>query len=126
MSNLQITKIKPNPSGKDRSRTGSTAASQLAGEWVDIKNVSTSPVKMDGVDLYYLAYAPGAAQGQWDKVTGFTGVLPVGYTMRVHSGSGPENVIRQEDRAGAEYHVFTHRDYVWNNRQGDSPTLYSA
>lgn len=125
MATLQITKIKPNPAGKDRSQSGSTAAGQLAGEWVDIKNVGSAPVKMEGVDLYHLAYAPGESKGRWDKVTGFTGVLPAGYTVRVHSGSGPDNVIRAEDRNGAEYHAFTHRDYVWNNRQGDSPTLFS-
>jgi hypothetical protein len=126
MSSLQITKIKPNPVGKDRSSTGVTPASQLAGEWVDFKNTGASAVKLDGVDLYHLAYAAGSAQGRWDKVTGFTGTLPAGQTVRVHSGSGPLSVIRPEDFAGADHHVFTNRDYVWNNKQGDSPTLFDS
>jgi hypothetical protein len=125
MANLQFSKIKPNPAGKDRGQSGQTPASQLAGEWVDIKNISSSPVSMDGLELYHLAYAAGATQGKWDKVTSFTGTLPSGSTVRVHSGSGPDSVIRPEDRAGAEYHAFTRRDYVWNNRQGDSPLLFS-
>jgi hypothetical protein len=30
-----------------------------------------------------------------------------------------------EDLAGADYHLFTGEDeYVWNNRQGDSPLLF--
>lgn len=124
MKTLQITRIKPNPAGKDRSQTGGTSASQLAGEWVDFKNIGLTAVNLTGVDLYHLAYAPGATHGQWDKVTGFSGALPAGHTVRVHSGSGPDNVIRPEDRAGAEYHVFTGRNYVWNNSQGDSPTLF--
>jgi len=126
MTTLQITKIKPNPTGKDRSRAGATPASQLAGEWVDFKNTSSSPVKLDGVDLYHLAYSSGEAQGHWDQVTRLTGMLAAGQTVRVHSGSGPASVIRPEDLAGAEHHVFTNRDYVWNNRQGDSPTLFNS
>lgn len=56
----------------------------------------------------------------------FRGTLYSGRTVRVHSGSGPESAIRQEDSAGADYHLFTMRDYVWNNRQGDSPTLFDT
>ncbi len=125
MTTLQISKIKPNPSGKDRSRSGSTAAGQLAAEWVDIKNVGWSPVRMDGLALYHKAYMEGAAQPHWDKIMSFACTLPAGCTLRVHSGWGPDSSIRIEDRIGADIHVFTFRDYVWNNNQGDSPTLFS-
>lgn len=126
MAILQVKRIKPNPAGKDRSQSGATSASQLAGEWVDLRNVGSGPVTLASVELYHLAYAPGATQGRWDKVTGFTGNLPAGHTVRVHSGSGPDSVIRPEDRAGAEHHMFSGSNYVWNNRQGDSPMLYNA
>lgn len=124
MKTLQITRIKPNPAGKDKTPSGDASASQLAGEWVDFKNTGASPVNLAGVDLYHLAYAVGSTEGRWEKVTNFTGSLPVGQTVRVHSGSGPDSAIRAEDRAGADHHVFTKRNYVWNNRQGDKPTLY--
>lgn len=126
MTNLQISKIKPNPSGKDRNFSGLTSASQLAGEWVDIKNVGSLPVKLEGVDLYHLAYAPGATQGRWAKIAGFKGQLLAGHVLRVHSGPGPESAIRPEDRDGAQFHCFTNLDYVWNNHQSDSPTLLDS
>ena len=55
----------------------------------------------------------------------FKGSLQPGKTVRVHSGSGPDSVIREEDRKGADIHVFTDRDYVWNNKEGDTPALYN-
>lgn len=126
MKTLLITRIKPNPAGKDRNPAGSTSASQLAAEWVDFKNTGSAPVDLGDIELYHVAYAPGSSQGHWDKVMDFRGILQVGHTVRVHSGSGPESVIRPEDRAGAEHHLFTGRNYVWNNRQGDSPTLFDT
>jgi hypothetical protein len=114
MKTLQITRIKPNPAGKDKTPSGMASASQLAAEWVDFKNTGVLPVNVAG----------GATEGKWDKIMDFTGTLPAGQTVRVHSGSGPESAIRAEDRAGAEHHVFTGRNYVWNNRQGDKPTLF--
>ena len=124
MKNLQITRIKPNPTGKDRGSSGTTSQSQLAGEWVDFKNIGSTAVDLAGVDLYHLAYAPGATQGRWDKIMTFSGNLLAGHTVRVHSGSGPESVIKPEDRVSADHHLFTGRNYVWNNKQGDSPTLF--
>ncbi len=126
MKPLLITRIKPNPTGKDRSRTGSTSASQLAAEWVDFRNTGSSPVDLGDIELYHLAYTPGSTQGRWDKVMDFRGILYAGRTVRVHSGSGPDSVIQPGDRAGAEHHLFTGRDYVWNNRQADSPTLFDT
>lgn len=126
MKTLRITRIKPNPAGKDRSRYGTADASQLAAEWVDFKNSGADSVELNGVDLYHLAYAPGADRGRWDKIMSFRGSLPPGNTVRVHAGSGPESVIRPADRTGAEYHLFNGRNYVWNNDHGDSPRLFDT
>jgi hypothetical protein len=126
MKTLLITRIKPNPSGKDRSRTGLTSASQLAAEWVDFKNIGPSPVDLEDIELYHVAYTAASAQGHWDKVVDFRGTLYSGRTVRVHSGSGPESVVRPEDRTGADHHLFTGRNYVWNNRQGDRPALFDS
>lgn len=125
MKSLLITRIKPNPTGKDR-QFGHASASQLAGEWVDFKNTGSTPIELSGIVLYHIAYPAGSNQGRWEKVMDFRGPLQAGRTVRVHSGPGPENVLRPEDAAGADHHLFTGRNYVWNNRQGDTPRLYDS
>ena len=37
----------------------------------------------------------------------------------------PDSVIRDEDRRGADFHLFSDKDYVWNNKEGDTPALYN-
>ena len=121
---LQIVRIKPNPAGKDRNRYGQTPAAQLAGEWVDFTNNGTAPFDLSNVELWHRAYHHGQSP-TWDKVMSFTGNLQPGRTVRVHSGSGPDSVIRDEDRPGADFHLFSDKDYVWNNKEGDTPALYN-
>ncbi len=124
---LTIIRIKPNPSGKDRPPQGGPSASQLAGEWVDIRNDTGQDVPLGNISLWHLAYSTGHAP-DWEKVTSFSGTLPPSKVMRVHAGEQRAlAIIRPEDLAGADYHVFSGRDaYVWNNRQGDSPLLYDT
>ena len=126
MKTMWITRIKPTPAGKDRNQFAMTSASQLAAEWVDFKNIGSTSIDLRDVELYHVAYAPGSNEGHWAKVMSFEGILQAGRMVRVHSGSGPDSVIRPEDRAGAEHHLFTGRNYVWNNRQGDIPTLFDT
>lgn len=122
---LLITRIKPNPLGKDRNRLGRADAVQLAAEWVDFKNIGSVDIALRDVVLYHIAYSAG--QGRWERVMGFTGILEAGKTVRVHSGSGPVSVIRMEDWLNADHHVFTNRDnYVWNNAEGDAPMLFDT
>lgn len=122
---LTIVRIKPNPTGSDRPGHGGPTAAQLAAEWVDFRNDSGHDVALDGVSLWHLTYAPGRPRG-WKRVQDFTGMLPNAKIVRVHAGQKRDlSVIRAEDMAGAEYHVFTGDDaYVWNNKQGDRPLLY--
>ena len=122
MSDLKTVRLKPNPPGKDRARYGAVNQTQLGAEWADLKNVSQRSVDVTGVKVYHVAYSgPTDRNGTWDEVTGFTkGVLAPGEVVRVHSGSGPQIVLRQEDLAGADYHTFTGKDrYVWNNDRSD-------
>ena len=125
MNVLQIARIKPNPAGKDRSRSGASPA-QLGGEWVDIKNVGRLAVDLAGLDLYHLAYGPGHPQGRWEKVASLTGGLTPGWTIRLHAGRHRDlSVLHPSDIAGAELHAFTGADdYVWNNLEGDTPLLW--
>lgn len=124
---LTIIRIKPNPAGKDHPAHGSPSPSQLAGEWVDIRNDAAQDVPLGNISLWHLAYATGRAP-EWEKVTGFSGTLPADKIMRVHAGEQRSlSVIRPEDLPGADYHIFSGSDaYVWNNKQGDSPLLYDA
>jgi len=125
MSKLMVSKAKPNPSGKDRTRHGGASSAQLAGEWCDIKNVSDVRVSLNGVDLYHHAYS---RDGKWEYelvVALPNEVLGIGETLRVHSGSGPYAVVREEDKVGAHMNIFTGRDnYVWNNDHGDEALLW--
>ncbi|HAX41799.1 MAG TPA: lamin tail domain-containing protein [Bryobacteraceae bacterium] len=121
---LQIMRIKPNPAGKDRSRYGQSSAAQLAAEWVDFQNTSSVAVDLAPVELWHQAYHHGQ-NPTWEKVTTFSGTLAPGKNVRVHSGSGPESIIRDDDRRGADYHVFTGKNYIWNNKEGDTPALFN-
>lgn len=126
MKPLQIIRIKPNPTGKDRNRYGALDPAQLGAEWVDFKNTGTTSVNLDGVALYHVAYHAG--QGHWEQIMTFQGNLGAGQIVRVHAGKARElSVLRQEDVTGAQHHLFMGTDaYVWNNREGDTPALREA
>lgn len=125
MRTLKTVRLKPNPPGKDRSRHGASAT-QLGAEWVDIQNVGHSPVDLAGVQLFHIAYSRGDRTGRWEEVMTFRGTLSAGETMRVHSGSGPSNQLRQEDVQGADHHLFTGKHYIWNNAEGDCSGLFET
>ncbi len=123
MKTLQIIRIKPNPSGKDRNRYGTASPAQLGAEWVDFKNTGNAGVNLDGVALYHVAYHAG--QGRWEKITTFRGNLGTNEIVRVHTGKARDlSVLHQDDVSGAHHHLFTGNDaYVWNNKEGDTPAL---
>ncbi len=123
MSDLTITKAKPNPIGKDR--MGNTVPSaQLAGEWIDFKNTDYSSFSLTNVELQHIAYTVTHPRGVWLKVMSFKGSLPAGKVTRVHSGGKvPLSLLPQIDVVGADYHLFTGKGYVWNNNQNDCPRL---
>lgn len=121
---LQITKIKPNPAGKDK-MGGFIPQQQLAGEWVDFKNIYGTPVDLKNTELYHWAY--GSPKGEWELVSDFTGVLQPGEVVRVHSGGEiPLTSLRPEDYQGADHHVFSGKNYIWNNDKRDYPRLWNS
>ena len=123
---LTIIRIKPNPAGKDRPGHGGPTAAQLAAEWVDFRNDTGHDVALDGVSLWHLTYAPGRDARVGAACRTSPARCRPARSLRVHAGQKRDlSVIRAEDMAGADYHVFTGDDaYVWNNKQGDSPLLY--
>lgn len=119
---LQIIKAKPNPAGKDRIGNFSPQ-SQLAGEWVDIRNNGSSPVNLTNVELYHWAYK--LPKDGWELVMKFKGSLPVGEIMRIHSsGKIPIEQLAIVDQQGANHHLFSGSGHVWNNDKEDKPTLW--
>jgi hypothetical protein len=127
MKTLQTVQLKPNPPGKDRTRYGGATATQLGAEWADIKNVGSRDVDLTGVELYHIAYSTTYPNGRWELVTRFSsGGLRPGQVVRVHSGRVNNiGVLRQEDLAGADFHIFTGRDsYIWNNDRADCASLW--
>ena len=123
MKSLQPFRLKPNPVGKDKNKNGTATQAQLGAEWVDIKNTGYATVSMDGVKIHHVAFANGKPS-HWELITSFTGTLAPGKVIRLHSGSGPVNLLHQDDLVGADIHLFTSRNsYVWNNAEGDTSRL---
>jgi hypothetical protein len=124
---LQIIKAKPNPAGKDRIGRTLTPQIQLAGEWVDIKNITMQTLNMSGVELYHLSYDSNTQKSEWQKAIGFSGSLKSGGIIRIHSGKEiPLNQMMPVDVTGADYHFFTDKNYIWNNTMPDKPSIWYA
>tara|TARA_R110002072_G_scaffold161403_1_gene312932 strand:- start:39479 stop:39970 length:492 start_codon:yes stop_codon:yes gene_type:complete len=123
MKTIQTSQLKPNPAGKDRTKSGASE-SQLASEWVDIKNIGRSGVDLSGVSLFHKAFKRDGS-AEWELVVRLSGVLGAGQVLRVHSGKGPFSVVRAEDRTGNDYYMFTGESrYMWNNDYGDCSLLW--
>ena len=124
---LQINKAKPNPAGKDRLAGAFIPAAQIAGEWVDVRNIAKTTISLQGVELYHYAYLQGGKE-EWQIVLNLGNVLrtlPMGTVLRIHSGGEiPLTQMYPVDRIGADYHAFSGKGYVWNNRQPDFPGLW--
>ena len=123
---IQIIRAKPNPIGKDRFGVLSPAV-QLAGEWIDVANTGITSVSLNDLVLYHKSYNDFCVELGTAIVTGFQGVLNSGEAVRIHSGWPlPLEQMYREDALGADYHIFTNKNYVWNNNCGDSPRLYNS
>ena len=128
MKTLQISQLKPNPAGKDRTRLGPVSATQLAGEWVDVKNTGAFPVNLENVELNHKAFSHEDPVGRWQQAKVFPKFsLPAGKIVRVHSGQHRDvSVVAPTDQTGADYHTFTGEDaYIWNNKEGDTAALWN-
>ena len=122
--NLLITKAKPNPLGKDRIGRTFTPAVQLAAEWVDFQNIARTPINLSGTQMYHIAYLPNGTT-EWELVIELSGTIQPGEIVRVHSGNPLAlNQMNYPDAIGATYHVFTGKNYVWNNNKLDKPYLW--
>jgi hypothetical protein len=126
MKLLRIIKAKRNPRGKDR--YGSyTPPAQLAAEWVDFENNGNEKYMLTDIALHHIAYQLFCRNGKWDQVMSFTGLLDPTKIVRVHSGTKISLTDMQlEDITGADFHLFTGKNYIWNNDCGDSAGLWNG
>lgn len=124
MKSLTIIQTKPNPLGKDR--FGHLAlSSQLAGEWVDIRNDTEQGISLSNIQLHHIAYTATYPNGIWEEVFSIDWILPALNTLRIHSGGKiAVEQLAPIDQNGADYHTFTGKNYIWNNDKSDTPRLF--
>jgi hypothetical protein len=116
-----VTRAHPNPMGKDKARYQAPTNEKLNQEWLEFKNISSVPAKLDDVTLHHLTFDRSCSKTGEDHLMSFKGDLQPGYSIRVHTGSGTVSL------AGTIYHLFAGREnYVWNNACGDRATVKRA
>jgi hypothetical protein len=121
MSDLTITRLLPNPAGKDRTPSNQVTNAQLNGEWVQFKNASGKNLSINGVSVTHRTFGYGCAVHGEDQLTTFNGVLPAGHSIRLHTGRGESSDDPQDSTLR---HLFLNRgNFVWNNICGDRATL---
>ncbi len=124
---LKIIRAKPNPAGKDRLRHVIAPRSLLSGEWIDIKNEGRENVHLNGLQIWTVFYSKNKERMQivMQFNLGENDILLPDKIIRVHSGKEiPPSELCWHDREGADYHVFTHTNYIWNNNEIDQPSIW--
>lgn len=124
---IQIIRAKPNPTGKDTNHHR-PIASQLLGEWVDLKNIGDAAVAASVLNLADSTFGPGCvikekAQIYWN---GSSITLKPGETVRVHTGRSADSwQMAQVDRDGVNHHAYAESgSFVLNNDCGDNVSVW--
>ena len=121
MPDLLITRALPNPTGKDRTPGHLVNNDQLNGEWIEFQNTTQKTLTIDGVSIAHHTFNAYCQNTGEDRLTTFTGAMPVGSFIRLHTGIGEP----WED--GAIRHLYLNRrNFVWNNGCGDTGVLRVA
>lgn len=120
-----MTKIKPNPAGKDRGAEGDIDGVLLAGEWIDVKNESYQSISLNSISLQHKVYPSNFIQ-EWQDLFNFSGItIGPNETIRIHSGGYNGNLsnLNLIDTDGADRHFFTGNYYAWNNTGDEARIL---
>lgn len=124
---IQITKAKPNPAGKDKTKW-TPKPEQLLGEWADLKNVGDANVSLSAIHLAHREFAAGCVLKDAPVIywNGPNTVLKVGETVRVHTGrSGDSWAMAAVDKSGVEHHAYAEKgSFVLNNDCGDGLSVW--
>jgi hypothetical protein len=129
---LKVYRAKPNPAGKDRTRSG-PIPQQLVAEWVDIKNIGTQSVSFASMELHDTQFGRTCSdivgtERYWQERQSRDALAP-GQILRVHTGSKQyENTLSAEDRGSdVSWRGFAdHGNFVLNNVCGDVITVIWA
>lgn len=121
---LQVFQAKPNPIGKDKTSAGIPKPEQLLGEWVDIKNVGSLPIRFSSIQVYHTLFNQACQViGQPERFWTGTGQdsLQPGQILRIHTGRSRDQHLRTlADQTGANWYAYAERDnFALNNRCGD-------
>lgn len=125
---IEIHRAKPNPAGKDK--TGNyPLASQLLGEWVDLKNTGDVAVSLSTLNLAHREFDAYCTVKTESKIywTGRAGVnLQPGQIVRVHTGRSSDSAsMAAVDQHGVNYHEYAESGtFVLNNKCGDSLSVW--
>lgn len=124
---LQIIAAKPNPAGKDK-LYGTPRPEQLLGEWVDIQNTGTEPLRFSDMAVSHTLFDDRCQNtGRSERYWSGSGVqlLAPGQAVRVHTGRlRDQHLMLPADNQGAYWHAYANRDnFVLNNRCGDIVTV---
>ena len=95
---------------------------------IDIKNKGDTDIHLNKLEIYHFAYK--ITDSEWKRVIRFDfgdkDVLLAGKVLRIHSGGSiPIDQLLEIDRVGTDYHVFTGKNYVWNNDKVDKPSIWN-
>ncbi len=123
---LQVYRAMPNPAGKDRNASG-PKPEQLVREYVDIKNIGTSPVPFASMELHHTQYGRTCSEIKGTEcywtARNSGDSIGVGEILRVYTGSKQyESTLSSEDRgADVKWRGFAERgNFVLNNVCGDT------
>lgn len=127
---LSILRAKPNPRGKDLTAGMSPRAEQLLGEWIDLKNVGETTVRLSEVGLCHTEFSQDCIPNDRPTVywSGRYGeVLSPGEIVRVHTGRSRDvSSMRAEDYQGVHLHAYAESGlFVLNNKCGDNLAIWS-
>src|SRR5262245_13518223 len=120
---LQIIQAKPNPSGKEASKGSTPDRAQILGEWVDVKNAGSDPIRFSTIQVRHMLFDDACfattPERYWEGDT--EEFLNSGDLMRIHTGRESDaHMMEAEDRVGADRHVYIGSDdFRSNNRCGD-------
>lgn len=118
MPDLLITRALPNPAGKDRTPANQVTNDQLNGEWIEFRNNTAGGWDIGGITLHHTTFSARCERTGEDFLMRFQGVLAIGQSLRIHTGTGTawdEGLIR---------HLYAARtNFVWNNVCGDVAVL---
>jgi hypothetical protein len=119
MATLYLTRIQPNPPGRDVVRPGWATPDLLNGEWVEMASVSGAR-NLAGDVLQHNTYTSSGCSltGQEVVLKFGTGELNQGQSIRLHTGPGADQWVENT------FYMFLGRKwFIWNNDCGDRADL---